>query len=70
MKRTIGIVFGGQGHQRVGMSRELLQQHPQAREVFDEASEAVGQPLLRFVQEGPQVAKCRLICRNVWTSQR
>ena len=53
--RNIGILFGGQGHQRIGMANELLTRWPKARDWFDEAGEITKEPLLRFVQEGPQV---------------
>jgi len=47
-------LFPGQGSQRVGMGRDLYQASAQAREVFEEADDAVGFPLSRLCFEGPE----------------
>ncbi|MBS1724593.1 MAG: ACP S-malonyltransferase [Armatimonadetes bacterium] len=38
----IAVVFPGQGSQKPGMGQDLCEHYPEARQVFDEASEAVG----------------------------
>lgn len=52
----IAAVFPGQGAQCVGMGRELAEEFPQAREVFDRASAALGFDLLRLCADGPEEA--------------
>lgn len=49
----IAYVFPGQGSQEVGMGYELYQSSPQARQVFEEADEALQFPLSRLCFEGP-----------------
>ncbi|KAJ2770679.1 hypothetical protein IWQ57_002552, partial [Coemansia nantahalensis] len=46
------IIFPGQGAQFVGMGKDLYEQFPAAREVFDEADEALGLNLSRLVLGG------------------
>lgn len=46
-------VFPGQGAQQPGMGRALADAFPQARAVFDEVDEALGERLSRLVFEGP-----------------
>ncbi|MFQ5697723.1 MAG: ACP S-malonyltransferase [Myxococcota bacterium] len=48
------VVFPGQGSQVVGMSTDLAREFPAARRVFDEADEALGEPLSRWIGEGPE----------------
>lgn len=50
----IAYVFPGQGSQVVGMGYELYQSSPQARQVFEEADEALGFSLSRLCFEGPE----------------
>ena len=50
----IAFVFPGQGSQYVGMGRDLYEQYPEARTVFDEADEILGFPLSRLCFEGPE----------------
>ncbi|MBE0415269.1 MAG: ACP S-malonyltransferase [Dehalococcoidia bacterium] len=47
-------VFPGQGSQRVGMGRDLYGAFAQAREVFEEADDALGFSLSRLCFEGPE----------------
>jgi [acyl-carrier-protein] S-malonyltransferase len=49
----IAFVFPGQGSQRVGMGQALARTFPECRAVFDEADEALGEPLSRVCFEGP-----------------
>src|SRR5437899_11985903 len=50
----IACIFPGQGSQTVGMGRALAETHPTCRETFDEADEALGEPLSRIIFEGPE----------------
>jgi [acyl-carrier-protein] S-malonyltransferase len=49
----LAFCFPGQGSQSVGMGRELAEQFPEARAVYDEASEAAGFDVARLCFEGP-----------------
>lgn len=46
-------LFPGQGSQYLGMGREIHDQYPAAREVFDQAERLLGLPLRRLCFEGP-----------------
>ena len=48
------FMFPGQGSQSIGMMMPLLEEYPIAREIFAEASEAIGQDLLKVASEGPE----------------
>jgi [acyl-carrier-protein] S-malonyltransferase len=48
------FLFPGQGSQTVAMGRDLCDNFPIARAVFDEADEALGFPLSRLIFEGPE----------------
>ena len=47
------FVFPGQGAQSVGMGRELYENNANARAVFDEVDDALGEKLSRIIFEGP-----------------
>lgn len=46
------FVFPGQGAQTIGMGRALAEAYPQAKAVFDEVNEALGQDLSALIWEG------------------
>lgn len=48
------MLFPGQGSQKPGMGRDLAEQHPAARAVFDSADRALGAPLTTLCFEGPE----------------
>jgi [acyl-carrier-protein] S-malonyltransferase len=47
------FIFPGQGSQAVGMGRALAEASREARAVFEEVDEALGQSLARLMAEGP-----------------
>lgn len=47
------FLFPGQGSQYPGMGRELAENHPAARRVFDQADQALGFALSKLCFEGP-----------------
>ncbi|MEE7477252.1 ACP S-malonyltransferase [Methylobacterium hispanicum] len=47
------LIFPGQGSQAVGMGKALAEAFPQARAVFDEVDDALGQKLSALMFEGP-----------------
>jgi [acyl-carrier-protein] S-malonyltransferase len=49
----IALVFPGQGSQKPGMGRDLVEAHPAAAAVFRAADEALGFPLSTLCFEGP-----------------
>lgn len=48
------FIFPGQGSQVVGMGKALAEASGEARAVFEEVDEALGQNLARLMAEGPQ----------------
>jgi [acyl-carrier-protein] S-malonyltransferase len=53
MSKT-AFTFPGQGSQIVGMGKDLADRFPEARAVFDEVDEALGQKLSTVMFEGPE----------------
>jgi len=49
----IAVVFPGQGAQAVGMGKDFVEAHPEARSWFDRASETLGFDLAQICFEGP-----------------
>ncbi len=52
--KKIGIVFPGQGSQYVGMGKDLYDRSPSARQVFQEANEALGYDITSLCFQGPE----------------
>src|SRR5271154_6911574 len=50
----IAFIFPGQGSQAVGMSKDLAEKYPIARQTFEEADEALGYKLSQLCFEGPE----------------
>src|SRR5262249_61977531 len=50
----VAFVFPGQASQYPGMGKELAEQYPAARAVFDEADKALGFPISRMCFEGTE----------------
>jgi [acyl-carrier-protein] S-malonyltransferase len=48
------FTFPGQGSQAVGMGKDLAAAFPEARAVFDEVDEALGEKLSAVIFEGPE----------------
>ncbi|TYC63351.1 ACP S-malonyltransferase [Rhodobacterales bacterium] len=53
---TIAFTFPGQGSQAVGMGKLLADTYPEARAVFEEVDEALGQKLSDIMWNGPEDA--------------
>ncbi|WP_430250227.1 ACP S-malonyltransferase [Neorhizobium sp. DAR64860/K0K1] len=51
---SIAFTFPGQGSQAVGMGKELADAFPEARAVFEEVDEALGQKLSETMWNGPE----------------
>ncbi len=51
---TRAFIFPGQGAQTIGMGRDLADTYPDAKAVFDEVDEALGESLSGLIWEGDQ----------------
>ncbi len=50
---SFSIIFPGQGSQAIGMMSELAESHSLVKDLFSEASDALGVDMWRLTQEGP-----------------
>ena len=48
------FLFPGQGSQAVGMGKDLYESSPAARKLFDQVDQALGEPLTKYMFEGPE----------------
>ena len=51
---TTAFIFPGQGSQAVGMGRDLFENFPAARAIFEEADAALGDSISKICFEGPE----------------
>ena len=51
---SVAFTFPGQGSQAVGMGKDLADAFPEARAVFDEVDDALGQKLSTIMWDGPE----------------
>lgn len=51
---SVAFTFPGQGSQAVGMGKQLADSFPEARRVFEEVDEALGEKLSALIWEGPE----------------
>jgi len=51
---AVAFTFPGQGSQAVGMGKELADAFPEARRVFQEVDDALGENLSKLIWEGPE----------------
>ena len=51
---SVAFTFPGQGSQSVGMGREVADTYPEARAVFNEVDEALGEKLSDIIWNGPE----------------
>ena len=51
---TVAFTFPGQGSQAVGMGKALAEAYPEARAVFEEIDDALGEKLSALMFEGPE----------------
>ncbi|MDX8505435.1 ACP S-malonyltransferase [Mesorhizobium captivum] len=51
---AVAFTFPGQGSQAVGMGKHLADAFPEARRVFQEVDEALGEKLSKLIWEGPE----------------
>ena len=52
--KDIALIFPGQGAQKVGMGKDLYDQSPAAKLIFDQAEKICGNGLLKVMFEGPE----------------
>ncbi|MCD6256595.1 ACP S-malonyltransferase [Candidatus Aerophobetes bacterium] len=52
--KKIVFLYPGQGSQKVGMGKDLLEQYPPAKKIFEEANDILGFNLSKICLEGPE----------------
>ena len=50
---SLGILFPGQGSQKVGMLEEFISKYPIVSQTFEEASDILSVNLLKIIKKGP-----------------
>ena len=53
VKKSVVLLFAGQGAQEVGMGLKLVEEYPEAKKMFDMANERLGFNLNEIMFEGP-----------------
>ncbi|MDX8466390.1 ACP S-malonyltransferase [Mesorhizobium sp. VK23B] len=53
---AVAFTFPGQGSQAVGMGKDLADAFPEARRIFEEVDDALGEKLSKLIWEGPEEA--------------
>ncbi|CAN7764759.1 ACP S-malonyltransferase [Mesorhizobium sp. LjNodule214] len=51
---AVAFTFPGQGSQAVGMGKDLADAFPEARKVFEQVDDALGEKLSKLIWEGPE----------------
>ena len=49
----LALIFPGQGSQKVGIGKDLAQSYTEARQVFEEVNDSLGQKLSKIIFDGP-----------------
>ena len=53
MAKKVVVLFSGQGAQKVGMGKDLVEAYPAAKKLFEQADAALGRSLSEVMFEGP-----------------
>jgi [acyl-carrier-protein] S-malonyltransferase len=54
VEKKYGLLFPGQGSQSVGMGKELYENSPAAKDIFDKANEILEKDIIKLCFEGPE----------------
>lgn len=52
--KSIGMVFPGQGSQKVGMGKELYESFDEVKDIFHQANDVLGRDIAKICFEGPE----------------